>query len=162
MMGSDFKGGAAMNGMCGATVRDLSEGECAVLMAVRLWFRGGTVRSMAAIRAAFRSAGIPSEALLPLFAFLGVFAAAAARPPRVASPATLDVGEEEAALIEALGAFQHGNGDAGLDILDRWLPLVAQCTAATAVREFGRILGSAGVFLPYGRPASSLLSLAAE
>ncbi|HYG87909.1 MAG TPA: hypothetical protein VD978_16760 [Azospirillum sp.] len=151
-----------MNAVIGATVRDLSEGECAVLMAVRLWFRGGTLRSMAAIRAAFRSAGIPADALLPLFAMLGVFATDQARPLTVLSPAALDVGADEAALLEALGALQHGNDDAGLNVLDRWLPLVALCVAATSARELGRLLAGAGVFLPYGRAAAASLPLAAE
>lgn len=143
------------------TVQDLSEGECAVLMAVRLWFRGGTTRSMAAIRAAFRAAGIPSGALLPLFAMLGVFAAEGARRPVVLNPAALMVGGDEAALLEALGALQHGNEDAGMTALDRWLPLVGLCMAAGSAQEFGRILAAAGVFLPYGR-APLRVALAAE
>lgn len=143
------------------TVQDLSEGECAVLMAVRLWFRGGTIRSMAAIRAAFRAAGIPSDALLPLFAMLGVFAAEGARRPAVLSPAALMVGGDEAALLEALGAMQHGNEDVAMTALDRWLPLVGLCMAAGSAQEFGRILAAAGVFLPYGR-APLRVALAAE
>ena len=143
------------------TVQDLTEGEVAVLMAVRLWFRGGTVRSMTAIRAAFRGAGVPAEALLPLFAFLGVFAANGVRRPNVLSPAALMVNDDEAVVLEALGALQHGNEDAGLNALDRWLPLVALCMAASSAQEFGRVLASAGVFLPYGR-APLRLALAAE
>lgn len=143
------------------TVQDLTDGECAVLMAVRLWFRGGTVRSMGAIRTAFRSAGIPAEALLPLFAFLGVFAANGSRRPGVLSPAALKVSGDETALLEALGALQHGNEDSGLHVLDRWLPLVALCMAAGSAQDFGRLLASAGVFLPYGR-APLRVALAAE
>lgn len=143
------------------TVQDLTDGEVAVLMAVRLWFRGGTVRSMAGIRAAFRSAGIPAEALLPLFAFLGVFAANGSRRPGVSSPAVLMVTGDEAALLKALGALQHGNEDAGLHALDRWLALVALCMAASSAQEFGRVLAAAGVFLPYGR-APLRVALAAE
>lgn len=142
-------------------VQDLTEGECAVLMAVRLWFRGGTVRSMAAIRAAFSGAGIPAEALLPLFAFLGVFAANGSSRPSALNPAALMVNSDEAALLEALGALQHGNEDVGLQVLDRWLPLVALCMAATSAQEFGRVLAAAGVFLPYGR-APLRVALAAE
>ncbi len=142
-------------------VRDLTDGECAVLMAVRLWFRGGTVRSMTAIRTAFSSAGIPAEALLPLFAFLGVFAANGSRRLAVLSPAALMVNGDETALLEALGALQHGNEDSGLHVLDRWLPLVGLCMASSAAREFGRALAAAGVFLPYGR-APLRMELAAE
>lgn len=151
-----------MNAGFGMTVRDLSEGEYAVLMAVRLWFRGGTLRSMAAIRAAFRSAGIPSDALLPLFAVLGVFVADHSHPLVVLSPAALDVGADEAALLEALGAVQHGNEDAGLNLFDRWLPVVALCLATASAREFGRLLAGAGVFLSYGRPSVPTMPLAAE
>lgn len=143
------------------TVHDLTEGEYAVLMAVRLWFRGGTVRSMAAIRAAFRAAGIPDDALLPLFAMLGVFAAEGTRRPSVLGPAMLMVGQDETALLEALGALQHGNEDVALTALDRWLPLVGLCMAAGSAQEFGRILAAAGVFLPYGRVAQRV-ALAAE
>ena len=143
------------------TVQDLSEGECAVLMAVRLWFRGGTIRSMAAIRAAFGAAGIPSDALLPLFAMLGVFAARGARRPVVLSPAALLVGGDEAALLEALGAMQHGNEDVAMTALECWLPLVGLCMATGSAQEFGRILAAAGVFLPYGR-APLRVALAAE
>lgn len=143
------------------TVQDLSEGECAVLMAVRLWFRGGTVRSMGAIRAAFTTAGIPSDALLPLFAMLGAFAAGGGRRLSVLPPSALMVGRDEAALLAALGAMQHGNEDAALDALDRWLPLVGLCMAAGSAQEFGRILAAAGVFLPYGRVVQRV-ALAAE
>lgn len=143
------------------TVQDLSDGECAVLMAVRLWFRGGTLRSMAGIRAAFSSSGIPSGALLPLFAFLGLFAAEGARRPSVLPPGALMVNADEVALLEALGALQHGNEDAGMSALDGWLPLVGLCMAATSAQEFGRLLAAAGVFLPYGR-ASLPMALAAE
>ncbi|WP_109121476.1 hypothetical protein [Azospirillum sp. TSO22-1] len=143
------------------TVHDLTEGEYAVLMAVRLWFRGGTVRSMAAIRAAFGAAGIPADALLPLFAMLGVFAAEGARRPSVLNPAMLMVGHDEVALLEALGALQHGNEDVALAALDRWLPLVGLCMATGSAQEFGRILAAAGVFLPYGRVAQRVV-LAAE
>lgn len=143
------------------TVQDLTEGEYAVLMAVRLWFRGGTVRSMAAIRASFRAAGIPADALLPLFAMLGVFAAEGARRPAILGPAMLVVGSDEAALLEALGAMQHGNEDVALGALDGWLPLVGLCMAAGSAQEFGRILAAAGVFLPYGRVAQRV-AVAAE
>ena len=145
------------------TVQDLTDGESAVLMAVRLWFRGGTIRAMAAIRAAFGSAGIPADALLPRFALLGGFAAEDTRRPVVHSPGTLLVGADEAALLEALGALQHGNEDVGMNALDGWLPLVGLCMAAASAQEFGRILASAGVFLPYGRARLNLnLAAAAE
>ncbi len=131
-----------------------------MLMAVRLWFRGGTLRSMAVIHAAFRNAGIPTDALLPLFSALGVFTTG--RPLIVLSPAALELGADETALLEALGALQHGDDDAGLTVLDRWLPLAALCMVTASAQEFGRKLAAAGVFLPYDRVRSASLSLAAE
>ena len=104
-----------------------------------------------------------ASALLPLFALLGVFAAEDTRRPVVHSPGTLLVGADEAALLEALGALQHGNEDVGMNALDGWLPLVGLCMAAASAQEFGRILASAGVFLPYGRARLNLnLAAAAE
>lgn len=134
------------------TVGDLMDGERAVLGAIRVWFRAGTGKGMPAIRATMRRAGAPDEALLPLFAFLGVLASDAAERPRVFGPDCLQVGDDETALLEALGALQHGNDEAAAAAFDRWLPLVALCVAVASAREFGRILASAGVFLPERNP----------
>ena len=128
----------------------LGEGERALVSAVRLWFRSGTAKAMVPIRLSLAAARIPPEALLPLFALLGVFAADrdADRSLDVRRPGTPELSPDERHLLEALGAFQHGEDAAGMDMLDRWLPLVALCMAAAAARDLGRVLSEAGVFLP--------------
>ncbi|MGQ9365349.1 hypothetical protein [Azospirillum sp. ST 5-10] len=132
------------------TVEAMSEGERALLAAVRLWFRSGTAKAMMPIRLSLAAARIPADALLPLFALLGVFASDfdSGRRLRVERPGADDVNADERHLLEALGAFQHGEDAAGMDMLDRWLPLVALCMASAAARDLGRVLGAAGVFLP--------------
>ncbi|HYD66456.1 hypothetical protein [Azospirillum sp.] len=144
------------------TVDDLTEGEGAVLAAVRLWFRSGTARTMPAIRTALSRAGIPGEALLPLFAMLGVLAADSSRAMRVEAPATVRVASDEMAFLEALGAFQHGEDADGMMLLDNWLPLVALCMVSASARDFGRALAGAGVFLPFRRGAAYRPAMAAE
>ncbi|WP_051341219.1 hypothetical protein [Azospirillum halopraeferens] len=128
----------------------LSEGERALVSAVRIWFRSGTAKAMVPIRLSLAAARIPPEALLPLFALLGVFAADAdsGRRLQVERPGAAALGADEQHLLEALGAFQHGEDAAGMDMLDRWLPLVALCMASAAARDLGRVLTEAGVFLP--------------
>ena len=150
-----------MRSMPAWTVSDLMEGERAILGAVRLWFRMGTGRGLPGIRTAIRGVGAPDEVLLPLFALLGVLASDAARRPRILSPGDPAVGEDEAALLEALGAIQHGDEDAAATGFDRWLPLVALCVAMASARETGRILAAAGVFLP-DRAARMVPLMAAE
>lgn len=142
-------------------VSDLMEGERAILGAVRLWFRMGTGRGLPGIRTAIRGIGAPDEVLLPLFALLGVLATDVARRPRVLFPGDPRVSEDEAALLEALGALQHGDEDTAASCFDRWLPLVALCVAMASARETGRILAGAGVFLPE-RSARVIPLMAAE
>ena len=143
------------------TLADLTAAERALLTGFRQWFRDGTAGAMAAMRAGFSVAGVPSTALLPLFAMLGTFAVAQASRPEIRCPACSRVGMDEMALLDALAAMQSGEEDVTSQVFDRWLPLVALCMATDSTRELARILDGARIHLPRRRPAR-LVALAAE
>ncbi|NUB12966.1 hypothetical protein GAY28_09735 [Azospirillum brasilense] len=143
------------------TVSDLTTAERALLTGFRQWFRHGTAGGMAAMRASFGVAGVPSSALLPLFALLGTFAVTNASRPAFRCPSCSRVGMDEMAVLDALAAMQAGEGDVTTQVFDRWLPLVALTMAADSARELADILDSARIRLPRRRPAR-LIALAAE
>lgn len=142
-------------------VGDLTPAERAVLTGFRQWFRHGTAGGMAAMRAGFDVAGVPSTALLPLFALLGCFAVAKARRPDIRPPSSLRVGADEMALLDGLAAVQAGESDVAAQVLDRWLPMMALCVAMDAARELACILDGSCIRLPRRR-AARLIALAAE
>lgn len=135
----------------GWTLDGLTAAERALLMAVRRWGRGGSARGMMGVRQSLMQAGMPAQALLPFFTLLGVLAADHSRALEIRCPGCMDVGMDEARLLDALAAAQAGEGDAAMDVLERWLPLVALCIAAGAARDLGAFLGRAGIWLPGGR-----------
>lgn len=143
------------------TVMDLTAAERALLTGFRQWFRNGTAGAMAAMRAGFQVAGVPSSALLPLFALLGTFAVARAARPDIRSPASAGISVDEMAILDALAAVQAGEEDVASQILDRWLPLVALCMATDSARELASVLDAACIRLPRRR-SLRLMALAAE
>jgi hypothetical protein len=143
------------------TVADLTPAERALLTGFRRWFRDGTAGGMAAMRAGFSVAGIPSTALLPLFALLGAFAVTNAARPDIRCPSCARIGLDEMALLDALAAVQAGETDVATQVFDRWLPMMALCMATDSVRELARILDGARIRLHRRRPAR-LIALAAE
>lgn len=142
-------------------VTDLTVAERALLTGVRRWFRDGTAGAMSAMRVGLGIAGVPSTALLPLFALLGTFAVTQADRPEIRCPACSRIGADEAALLDALAAMQAGEEDTATQVFDRWLPMVALCMATDAARELAGILDAARIRLPRRRPAR-LVALAAE
>lgn len=140
---------------------DLTVSERAILTGVRQWFKSGTAGAMAAMRTGLGVAGVPVNALLPLFALLGTFAVTGAGQPEIRCPACSRVSADEAALLDALASMQAGDMDGATQCLDRWLPLVALCMASDAMRELADILWVAGVRLPRRRPAR-IIAMAAE
>lgn len=143
------------------SVADLTPAERALLAGFRQWFRHGTAGGMAAMRAGFDVAGVPSTALLPLFALLGGFAVTQARRPDIRPVSSPRVGADEMALLDALAAVQAGEADMAAQTLDRWLPLMALCVATDAARELACILDAACIRLPRRR-AARLIAMAAE
>ncbi|WP_448204998.1 hypothetical protein [Azospirillum sp. sgz302134] len=143
------------------TVTDLTTAERAILIGVRQWFRNGTAGGMAAMRAGFGVAGVPSTALLPLFALLGSFAVADAGRPEIRCPPCARVGMDEIALLDALAALQAGEEDVAAQLFDRWLPLLALALATDSARELVTVLDGARIRLPRRRPAR-IIALAAE
>jgi hypothetical protein len=145
------------------TVMDLTAAERALLTGVRQWFRAGTAGAMASMRIGLNIAGVPSTALLPLFALLGTFAVANAAKPEVRCPACARVSADEAAMLDALAAIQGGDPETAAQLFDRWLPVVALCMATDALRELASILDAARIYLPRRRPARLVaMALAAE
>lgn len=133
------------------TLKDLTGGERALLVALRRWTRHGTAGSMAAVRRSMEAARLPSDTLLPFFTLMGVLAADRTRPVAVQSPDAAAVGLDEARLLDALAAAQAGVEDAAIDILGHWLPVMALCMAASAAQEIGQALSAVGEVLPGGR-----------
>lgn len=135
----------------GWTLAGLTDAERALLTAIRRWGRSGSARGMVAVRQSLMQAGVPVDALLPLFTLLGVLAADHSRAVEIRAPGCAEVALDEARLLDALAAAQAGEDDAAMDVLERWLPLVALCIAAAAARDLGASLGRAGQWLPGGR-----------
>lgn len=143
------------------TMADLTPAERALLTGLRQWFRHGTAGGMAAMRAGFDVARVPSTALLPLFALLGCFAVGRARRPDIRPPSSDRIGLDEMAFLDALAAVQAGEADIAAQSLARWLPVMALSVAVDAARELACILDGACIRLPRRRPAR-LIALAAE
>ena len=126
------------------TVSDLTTAERALLTGFRQWFRHGTAGAMAAMRTSFGVAGVPSSALLPLFALLGTFAVTNAGRPAFRCPSCSRVGMDEMAVLDGLAAMQAGEADVTTQVFDRWLPLVALTMATDSARELANIAPPTG------------------
>lgn len=147
-MSEAIDGGKSVTGW---SLAGVTGAERALLLAIRRWGRGGTARGMIAVRQSLIQAGIPADALLPLFTLLGVLDADHSRALDIRGPGFQDIGMDEARLLDALAAAQAGEDDAAMDVLEHWLPLVALCIAAAAARDLGAALARAGLWLPGGR-----------
>lgn len=131
------------------TVDRLTSVEQGLLYATRLWFRArpDTRQVLPAISRTLREAEAPEMATLDLIRLLGILAASRSRPLDVHCPNCRRLGLDEAALLDALAAFQGGGDDVGVRVLRHWLPAAAVPAAAQFARDLALTLAGAGLIL---------------
>lgn len=133
---------------------DLSQGERALLGALRGWKAANRGGGLGVVLHAVKGAGLPLGAVLPLASLLGTLEMAARQDGRnLRCVACRGVSRDEALLLDAVAAAQWGMEAEARNILADWFPGSAASAAAAAqkVGELARALGEAEALFPGGR-----------
>lgn len=142
----------------GWTLDDLSQGERALLGALRGWKAANRSGGLGVVLHAVKGAGLPLGAVLPLASLLGVLELAARQDGRnLRCVACRGVSADEAELLDAVAAAQWGASGEARAILSGWFPGSAASAAAAAekVGDLARALWEAEAVFPGGRATTS-------
>lgn len=136
------------------TLDDLSQGERALLGALRGWKAANRGGGLGVVLHAVKGAGLPLGAVLPLASLLGTLEMAARQDGRnLRCVACRGVSRDEALLLDAVAAAQWGMDGEAHAILADWFPGSAASAAAAAqkVGDLARALWEAEAAFPGGR-----------